>query len=372
MISKVCSGPDCGKITSTSLECPVCLKSNIESYFCSQTCFKRNWKSHKSIHPKSGTTSLDEVYDPFPSFTYTGNTKAAYPLAPKREVPEHIPRPDYAENGIPVSEQKSGRSQLRVLSKKEITKMRKVGKLAREVLDIAAAAVKPGVTTDEIDRICHEAAIERNSYPSPLNYYHFPRSLCTSVNEIICHGIPDKRPLEDGDIVNLDVTIYHDGFHGDLNETYYVGDKAKANPDIVRLVETTRQSLDLAINIVKPGMLFRDIGKVIEKHAKANGCHVVRSYTGHGINNLFHCAPDVCHYANNRTVGIAKPGMTFTIEPMLTLGSHEDKSWPDNWTAATVDGSLTAQFENTLLVTEDGVEILTRRNKNSPGGPVKI
>lgn len=168
--------------------------------------------------------------------------------------------------------------------------------------------------------------------------------MCTSVNEVICHGIPDQRPLQDGDIVNIDVTLYHGGYHGDLNETYYVGDKAKANPDTVRVVETARECLDNAIKIVKPGMQFRDPGTVIEAHSKTRGTSVVRAYCGHGINSLFHCAPNVPHYAKNKAVGTAKAGMCFTIEPMINLGSYKDKTWPDDWTSTSADGKLSAQF----------------------------
>jgi methionyl aminopeptidase len=210
------------------------------------------------------------------------------------------------------------------------------------------------------------------SYPSPLNYMNFPKSVCTSVNETICHGIPDQRPLKDGDIVNIDVTLYHKGFHGDINETYYVGDKALANPDAVRVVETSRECLDQSIALVKPGMLFRDPGNTIEKHAKTRNCSVVKTYCGHGINQLFHCAPNIPHYAKNKAVGTAKPGMCFTIEPMINIGTHRDRTWPDDWTSTTQDGSLSAQFEHTLLVTEDGVEVLTARLADSPGGAVPM
>ena len=182
------------------------------------------------------------------------------------------------------------------------------------------------------------------SYPSPLNYCHFPKSVCTSPNEVICHGIPDNRILLNGDILNIDVTLYHGGFHGDLNETYYVGEKAPADKDSVHVVETARQCLDEAIKIVKPGMAFKDPGTVIEKHAKSRNCSVIKTYCGHGINQLFHCAPNVPHYAKNKAVGLAKPGMCFTIEPMISLGSWRDKTWPDNWTSVTQDGSRTAQF----------------------------
>lgn len=172
--------------------------------------------------------------------------------------------------------------------------------------------------------------------------------------------------------MNLDVTLYHGGFHGDLNETYYVGPKALADPDNVRLVETTRECLDQAIQLVKPGMLFRDPGTVIEKHAKLKGCSVIKTYCGHGINQLFHCAPNVPHYAKNKAIGIAKPGMCFTIEPMVSLGTYRDKTWPDDWTSVTQDGTRTAQFEHTLLVTEKGVEVLTARLPDSPGGRVAM
>ena len=178
--------------------------------------------------------------------------------------------------------------------------------------------------------------------------------------------------LRDGDIINLDVSLYHGGFHADLNETYYVGEKALKDRDSVRVVEAARECLDEAIKLVKPGMAFKDPGTAIEKHAKSKNCGVVRTYCGHGINSLFHPAPSIPHYAKNKAVGIAKPGMTFTIEPMISLGSYRDKTWPDNWTSVTQDGSRTAQFEHTLLVTENGVEVLTARLPDSPGGPVEM
>ncbi|KAL1845116.1 hypothetical protein VTK73DRAFT_1093 [Phialemonium thermophilum] len=168
--------------------------------------------------------------------------------------------------------------------------------------------------------------------------------MCTSPNEVICHGIPDRRLLLDGDIVNLDVSLYFEGYHADLNETYYVGDKARSDPDSVRVVETARQCLDLAIRAVKPGVAVREFGNIIERRAREGGCGVVRAFCGHGIHRLFHCPPDVLHYARNKGVGTLKPGMTFTIEPMVTLGSHRDVTWPDGWTATTADGKKTAQF----------------------------
>lgn len=362
-----CSGQDCANPAGT-LKCPTCLKHNIDSNYCSQECFKRNWKRHKAIHPAED----GKVYDPFPAVAYTGKLRAAYPLTPKRTVKAGIVLPDYAEHGQPISEMQERGVQVEINDEETIEKIRNVSRLAREVTDIAGRAVKPGVTTDEIDRIVHEACMERGAYPSPLNYFNFPKSVCTSVNEVICHGIPDQRPIEDGDIINIDVTLYKDGVHSDMNHTFYVGDKARMDHDTVRLVEGTRKSLDAAIDLVKPGTLIRSLGNEIEKVAKEHGLSVVRSYTGHGVGKLFHSAPNVPHYANNKAVGVCKPGMVFTIEPMLCLGGFQDKQWPDGWTAVTRDGKWSAQFEHTLLVTEDGCEVLTRRNKRSPGGPIKI
>ncbi|GAB1317691.1 Methionine aminopeptidase 1 [Madurella fahalii] len=363
-----CLGVDCDNDAS-SLQCPKCLSLGIkDSYFCSQDCFKKNWATHKDIHKQENKTGY---FNPFPTFRFTGPLRPVYPLSPRREVPKSIPHPDYAETGIPNGGRVRG-NKIEQLDAKGQEAMRKVCRLAREVLDIAAAALRPGITTDEIDEIVHKACIERNSYPSPLNYNHFPKSVCTSVNEVICHGIPDKRVLLDGDIVNLDVTLYHEGYHGDLNETYYVGDRAKADPDSVRVVETARECLEEAIKLVKPGTLFRDFGNVIEAHAKSKNCSVIRTYVGHGINSIFHCPPNIPHYAKNKAVGECKPGMTFTIEPMIALGKFRDVTWPDNWTSTTIDGKRTAQFEHTLLVTETGVEILTARKADSPGGPIPM
>lgn len=168
--------------------------------------------------------------------------------------------------------------------------------------------------------------------------------MCVSLNEVICHGIPDQRVLLDGDIINLDISLYYEGYHGDLNETYYVGYKARSDPDSVRVVETARECLEEAIQAVKPGALFRDFGNIKEKKASQSGCSVIRAYCGHGINDKFHCPPDILHYGKNKGVGVAKPGMTFTIEPMVALGSYHDVTWPDNWTATTIDGKRTAQF----------------------------
>ncbi|TFY72714.1 hypothetical protein EVG20_g284 [Dentipellis fragilis] len=329
-------------------------------------------KTHKVVHelatprqPLLNDPSIGKngTFNPFYQFPFSGSLRPVYPLSPTRVVPDHIPRPDYAENGRLMGFVHDVKTAVRlgqpphILSAEEQQKMRKVCKLAREVLDLAASHVRPGITTDEIDAVVHQACIDRNSYPSPLNYRHYPKSVCTSINEAICHGIPDQRKLQEGDIINIDVTLYHDGVHGDLNETYAVG---RIDDDAKRVIRTSRACLDAAIKICKPGALFRDLGKIIEPIARANGCSVVRTYTGHGINDLFHASPNIPHYARNKAVGTMKAGMAFTIEPMINLGSNQDEMhWPDNWTATTGDGKLSAQFEETLLVTETGVEILT-------------
>lgn len=232
--------------------------------------------------------------------------------------------------------------------------------MGREVLDIAGNALRVGVTTDEIDRIVHEACIERDVYPSPLNYYNFPKSVCTSVNEVICHGIPDYREIEDGDIVNIDVTVFNKGgYHGDLNETFCVG---KVDEDGQLLVKTAFDCLANALAMVKPGTLYRDLGSTIHRTAVKSGCAVNRTYCGHGIGSLFHTAPNVPHYHKNKAKGIMKPGHVFTVEPMINLGTFQDKTWGDNWTAVTADGKRSAQFEHTVLVTATGCEILTARD----------
>lgn len=195
--------------------------------------------------------------------------------------------------------------------------MRKVCTIGREVLDACARVIAPGVTCTEIDRVCHETTIANNAYPSPLNYIGFPKSCCTSVNEVICHGIPDDRPLEEGDIVNVDISVYHNGYHSDLNETFLVGKVSKAT---YHLVKTTHECLFKAIEQCKPGTRYRDLGNVITKHAHSQGLSVVRTYCGHGVNNLFHTAPNVPHYERNKAPGVMKPGHVFTIEPMINAG----------------------------------------------------
>lgn len=366
-----CESPGC--TADAKLLCPTCVQLGIQgSRFCSQECFKANWKSHKIIHALArGENSSEQgdanEYKPWPNYLFTGKLRP-FAVTPKRTVPGHIGRPDYADHpeGASLSEQSvKGSTQIKVLDDDEIEGMRVACRLGREVLDVAGSVCGVGVTTEEIDRAVHEACIERDCYPSPLNYYQFPKSCCTSVNEVICHGIPDQRPLTDGDLCNVDITVYYNGFHGDLNETFFVGNVSDKHRDLVRV---TYESLAKAIEIVRPGEKYREIGNVIQRHAQAHGYSVVRGYCGHGIHRLFHTAPNVPHYAKNRAAGVMKPGHSFTIEPMLSMGTWKDEIWPDKWTAVTGDGLWSAQFEQTLLVTEDGCEIMTRR-RNETGLP---
>jgi methionyl aminopeptidase len=273
-------------------------------------------------------------------------------VSPRRPVPEDIEKPDYAETGVPLRDEEPA-----VRSSEEIAAMRHAGLVAAEVLTVVTDAVDPGVTTDELDAICHAECLSRGAYPSPLNFGGFPKSICTSVNEVICHGIPDSRPLADGDLVNLDVTLFVGGVHGDVNATVPVG---TIDPDSARLIEITRQCLALGIEAVRPGRAVREIGRAIQRHAEGHGYGVVRDYVGHGIGTVFHNGLlEIPHYDAPGATTIMIPGMTFTIEPMITLGSWRHKLWPDGWTAVTADRSRTAQFEHTILVTPDSAEVLT-------------
>ena len=272
-------------------------------------------------------------------------------LSPTREVPDHIPRPDYAETGMPVRWDEP-----RVKSPDVIERMRRAGAAAAEILELGGRTVAPGVTTDAIDAVVHQAYIDHGGYPSTLNYRGYPKSLCTSVNEVICHGIPDDRALREGDIVNLDVTIFLDGVHGDTNATFAVGTIDDASR---RLIEVTRECLDLGMTAVRPGRPFSDIGQAIETHAHAHGLEVVRAFVGHGIGEQFHTDLQIPHYFEPRLTTLMEPGMVFTIEPMISIGTGNHRIWDDDWTAVTADGSRTAQFEHTVLVTETGVDVLT-------------
>jgi methionyl aminopeptidase len=274
-------------------------------------------------------------------------------ISPRRPVPPDIARPPYADTGVAVRVP-NGRSQVR--SPEVIERMRRAGKAAAEVLQVVGAAIAPGVTTDQLDDLCHEECIRRGGYPSPLNYNGFPKSLCTSVNEVICHGIPDDRALIDGDILNLDVTLYVDGVHGDTNATFPVG---TVDAESARLIRVTQECLDRGIAAVSPGAPISVIGRAIQSHAEAEGFGVVRAFVGHGIAEQFHDDLQIPHYFDARAATVMEPGMTFTIEPMITVGAYQHHLWSDGWTAVTIDRRRTAQFEHTLLVTDDGAEILT-------------
>lgn len=273
-------------------------------------------------------------------------------VSPARAVPDHIARPPYvAAGGIPT------RAGMSVLADADaVARLRRACAAARRVLDVVGAAVKIGVTTDELDAISHDAYIAEGGYPSPLGYRGFPKSVCTSVNEVVAHGIPDDRELLDGDIVNCDVTIYLDGMHGDCSATFLVGDVA---PGTRRLVDATREALSAGVSAVRPGARLRDIGRAIQAVAERERFGIVRELVGHGIGEQFHSEPYIHHYDEPRNRIRLRPGMAFTIEPMLTLGDPDIVQWDDGWTVVTFDGLPSAQFEHTVLVTHDGVEVLT-------------
>jgi methionyl aminopeptidase len=271
-------------------------------------------------------------------------------ISPPRQVPVAIPRPEYVGKKVPVTGEPD------VKTPEIIARMRVAGKLAAQALEEVGRQVRPGVTTDYLDEVGHNFLIAHDAYPSTLGYKNYPKSLCTSLNEVICHGIPDDTLINDGDIVNIDITGYINGVHGDTNATFLAGD---VDEESRLLVERTHEAMMRGIKAVAPGRSLNAIGRVIESYARRFGYGVVRDFTGHGIGTNFHSGLIVPHYDDPRTDVIMEPGMTFTIEPMLTLGTIDYDIWPDGWTAVTKDRKRTAQFEHTLLVTDDGYEILT-------------
>ncbi|WP_425491473.1 type I methionyl aminopeptidase [Nocardioides luti] len=275
----------------------------------------------------------------------------AHTVSPRRPVPPEIPRPEYVDRPAPAPFTGS-----EVKDAETIEKMRAAGRLAAQARDLVGAAVEPGVTTDELDRIGHEFLCDHGAYPSTLGYRGFPKSLCSSVNEVVCHGIPDSRRIEDGDIVNIDITAYLHGVHGDTNATFLAGD---VDEESRLLVERTREALARGIKAVKPGRRINVIGRVIESYAARFGYGVVRDFTGHGIGTHFHSGLIVPHYDDAAHDTLIEVGMTFTIEPMLNLGTADWVMWPDDWTVVTGDRRRSAQFEHTLLVTPTGAEVLT-------------
>ena len=272
-------------------------------------------------------------------------------ISPYRPVPAHIERPPYADTGTVVRWNED-----RVKSPEIIERMRHAGKVGAEILRRAGEMVRPGITTNEIDIFVHDLCIERGAYPSPLNYNGYRKSVCTSVNEVICHGIPDARALQDGDIINIDVTAFIGGVHGDTNATFLVGNVDPASQALVRVTE---ECMWKGIEAVRPDRPISDIGKAIENHAKIHHYGVVKAFIGHGIGQQFHTDLQILHYYDPRATTVMRPGMTFTIEPMITLGSWQHRMWDDDWTAVTADGKRTAQYEHTILVTDDGFDVLT-------------
>ena len=273
-------------------------------------------------------------------------------VSPLRSVPAHIEKPEYVGKKSPAKYSEGD-----IWGAEEVELIRAAGKIAAQAIALVGENCKPGITTDELDRIGHEFLLDHDAYPSALLYRGFPKSICTSINEVICHGIPDDTVLQEGDIVNIDITAFKNGFHGDSNQTFIVGE---VRDDVRLLVERTRESLARAIAVVAPGRQINTIGRTIESFAKRFDYGVVRDFTGHGIGRAFHSGLVIPHYdaapAYSQEMQV---GMVFTIEPMLTLGTYQWDLWKDDWTVTTRDKSITAQFEHTLVVTETGADILT-------------
>ena len=273
-------------------------------------------------------------------------------ISPRLQVPESIKRPEYV--GKPAPQRFVGSN---IKTPEQIEKIRNAGKLAAQAIELVGRNCLPGVTTDQLDKIAHEFLISNGAYPSTLGYRGYPKSICTSLNEVICHGIPDDTELQDGDIINIDITAYLDGFHGDSNQTFLVGD---VSDEVKLLVERTKAALHRGIQSVAPGRQVNLIGRTIESYAKRFNYGVVRDFTGHGIGESFHSGLIIPHYDSAPLYDdVCEVGMTFTIEPMLTLGTYQWDMWSDGWTVVTKDKSITAQFEHTIVVTESGAEILT-------------
>ncbi len=273
-------------------------------------------------------------------------------VTPMRPVPSRIPRPEYVGRPGPAPFTRGD-----VYTPDEVELIRESGRIAAKAIALVGENVRPGVTTEELDAIGHEFLLDHDAYPSTLGYRGFTKSICSSVNEVVCHGIPDDTVIDEGDIVNIDITAYKNGFHGDSNQTFIAG---MASDEVTQLVDRTREALNRGIKAVAPGRQVNVIGRAIESYAKRFGYGVVRDFTGHGVGAAFHTGLIIPHYdAAPAYDDVMEPGMVFTIEPMLTLGTHEWEMWADDWTVVTRDRSITAQFEHTLVVTERGAEILT-------------
>ncbi|GGE87903.1 type I methionyl aminopeptidase [Mycetocola zhadangensis] len=272
--------------------------------------------------------------------------------SPERQVPPRISRPEYVGKKAPAKYTGTD-----VYSAEDVERIRRAGRIAADAIALVGENVRPGVTTDQLDEIGHRYLIENDAYPSTLGYRGFAKSLCSSVNEVVCHGIPDDTVLEDGDIVNIDITAFVDGVHGDSNRTFIAGE---ARDEVRLLVERTEEALRRGMKAVAPGRQVNVIGRAIESYAKRFGYGVIRDFTGHGVGRAFHSGLIIPHYDSAPQYDtVMEVGMVFTIEPMLTLGTHEWDMWADDWTVTTKDKSMTAQFEHTLVVTESGADILT-------------
>jgi methionyl aminopeptidase len=273
-------------------------------------------------------------------------------ISPKLDVPASITRPEYVGKAVPSKFTGSN-----IKTPEQIEKIRHSGKIAAQAIELVGQNAKPGISTDELDKLAHKFLIANGAYPSTLGYRGYPKSICSSLNEVICHGIPDDTVLEDGDILNIDITAYIDGFHGDSNQTFLIGE---VKPVVADLVERTREALNRGIAVVAPGRAVNLIGRTIESYARRFGYGVVRDFTGHGIGEAFHSGLIIPHYDSAPMYSDEmQVGMVFTIEPMLTLGTHQWDMWADGWTVVTKDKSITAQFEHTIVVTETGADILT-------------
>lgn len=272
-------------------------------------------------------------------------------VSPRRDVPSSIPRPEYVGKKSPAPHTTGDR-----YDEDTVTRIRRASTLAASARDLILDSAKPGMTTDDLDAIGHEFLIENGAYPSTLGYRGFPKSICTSLNEVVCHGIPDDTVLKDGDLLNVDITAYLDGVHGDTNGTVLIG---QATEEAANLVQRTKEAMLRGIKAALPGREVNVIGRAIESYAKRFGYGVVQDFTGHGVGTSFHTGLIIPHYDAPEYSTVIEPGMVFTVEPMITLGGIEWDLWDDGWTVTTKDKSLTAQFEHTILITEDGPEILT-------------
>eukprot|EP00468_Gymnochlora_sp_CCMP2014_P004113 CAMPEP_0167745142 /NCGR_PEP_ID=MMETSP0110_2-20121227/2985_1 /TAXON_ID=629695 /ORGANISM="Gymnochlora sp., Strain CCMP2014" /LENGTH=406 /DNA_ID=CAMNT_0007629747 /DNA_START=42 /DNA_END=1262 /DNA_ORIENTATION=- len=322
----------------------------------STTSKPRNKKTEKS--KKSLLRRLIAAED---GFMYTGSIRPGI-QSPRRTVNQGIALPEYARTGMPSTKGQNPWDRIEVKSREDIKKMRVSGRIAREILDAAGKLVKPGVTTDQIDELVHKMCMEKNCYPSPLNYNGFPKSVCTSINEVICHGIPDSTVIQEGDIVNIDVTIFHDGFHGDCSEMFIAGETDEESKYLIQLTYDAWQE---AINNLKPGLKYNEIGGIVERFVNKYGYQSARDFVAHGIGKTFHTRPFIPHVKNSENLGVMKPGHVFTVEPMIAKNA-DHVMWDDGWTATTIDGCRSAQFEHTFLCTEDGVEALTGKLETSP------